>query len=246
MIAHDDELPAAARRILGEYRTERRMPPAAFDRVQRRLLRPTASMGRLAVVAAAAAAITVLALTALGDRRSTIQDAAIDPSQAADAARPAPAQGEPVAPQRTGGTVDDTGAAEFPAAPASIPTPTPTQAETSDAPAPANPPRASSHVPSPKASTTPPPSSTLAAERALLVQAQRALADGADDRVDTIVRRHAKDFPDGELRPEFAALQAMLRCRDPGQSAAAVLQAFTAAHANSPLIAAVRQVCAPR
>lgn len=243
MIADDDELPAVARRVLGEYRAERRMPPAAFARVQRRLLRPAASTGRLVVAVAAAAAITVLALTALSDRRSTVEAAAGDRSQAADAVR-SPVAGESVAPERAPEPV----VAELPVerAPAHEPVSAPVQQPTRAAPA-----RAPSHATSPKSSPTVPPATTtappssLAAERALLVRAQRALADGADDRVEAIVRQHATDFPNGELRPEFAALEAMLRCRDPGQSAAAVLAAFSATHANSPLIAAVRQVCGP-
>jgi hypothetical protein len=236
VIADDDELPAVALRVIGEYRAERRMPPAAFDRVQRRLLRPAAFLGRLAVTVAAAAAITVLALVALSDRRSAVGAAAGDPSQAADAVR-SMAPGESVAPKRA----PDPVAAELPAelAPAHESIALPVQHPTRGAPA-----LGASPAPAPRPSLTPPPS-TLAAEGALLVRAQRALADDADDRVEAIVRQHARDFPNGELRPEFAALEAMLRCRDPGQSPVAVLRAFSTTHANSPVIAAVRQVCTP-
>lgn len=238
MSAHDDELPAVARRVIDEYRAERRMPAAAFARGQRRLLRAPAFIGRLAVAvaAAAAAAITVLTLVALGDRRSAVAAATGERSQAADTVQSL-APLESVAPKRA----PDPVAAELPTepAPAHESVAVPVQQPTRGAPT-----RGSSPAPSPGPSLTPPPS-TLAAEGALLVRAQRALADDADDRVAAIVRQHAREFPNGELRPEFAALEAMLHCRDPGQSPVAVLRAFSAAYASSPLIAAVRQVCTP-
>lgn len=241
MSAQGDDLPASARRVLGEYRAVRRMPRDAFDRVQRRLLRRAAPPWSIAVVAAAAAAVTVFALSTLSGTRTVAEGGASERPLAQDAAQRDASGGELAQPQPH----RDIDAAVLPATPAPM-EPTGSADAADDRAAPNDPARSSRRPPSPTPPGSSSPPSTLAAERTLLAQAQRAVADGDHDRAAAILRRHAEQFPQGALRPEFAALDAMLRCRDPGQSQAAVLADFTAAHANSPLIAAVRRVCGDR
>jgi len=85
---------------------------------------------------------------------------------------------------------------------------------------------------------------TLAAETALLRDADRALRAG--DRGTALARldEHAARFPNGALAPERAAERLIVLC-EVGAADPASVARFLAARSGSPLAARVRRACAP-
>ncbi len=93
-----------------------------------------------------------------------------------------------------------------------------------------------------QAPVTPP--DTLAAERALVARAWRALAHGNTAEALQRVEEHARQFGDGLLVPEARAVEVIARCRQGDDARArAQAQTFHAEHPHSPLAARVDEAC---
>ncbi|MEM9460713.1 MAG: hypothetical protein AAGF11_41470 [Myxococcota bacterium] len=102
-----------------------------------------------------------------------------------------------------------------------------------------DPPRRSRvELPMPAAST-----STLAAERALVAKAWRALAQGNTAGALATAAEHARRFPEGLLTPEREAIEAITRCRRGEGDPLARAAAFHGAHPRSPLAERVDDAC---
>jgi hypothetical protein len=89
------------------------------------------------------------------------------------------------------------------------------------------------------------PPSTLAAETALLRDADRALRAGDTATALARLDEDAARFPNGVLAPERAGERLVVLCEVGAADPRAVSQ-FLAARAGSPLAARVRRACAPR
>jgi hypothetical protein len=87
--------------------------------------------------------------------------------------------------------------------------------------------------------------STLAAETALLRDADRALRAGDTATALARLDEDAARFPNGALAPERAGERLVVLCEVGAADARAVAQ-FLAARAGSPLAARVRRACAPK
>ena len=201
--------------------------------------RPSSSpWSRWAVSAALSVAIAAAVLLALrvvvgAGRRAQAQAVGVG-TQAADAAQgkadaPATERTPTKATSRTPVPNDPTTTDSVPAVPETTPVPTPKTAVTATS-----------------ASREPVPASAsqLAEETKLLVGARKALADDRfGDAVD-ITARHRTEFPEGALREEMRAIEAIASCRDgKGMTAA---HTFVKAYPSSPHAPRVRAACPTR
>jgi len=89
------------------------------------------------------------------------------------------------------------------------------------------------------------PKMDVAAESDLVGDARAALRDHEPERALSLLQRHAKEHPDGELIEERAVLEIVALC-DLGRTAAASrrARAFLRRHPSSPLAAHVLRTCA--
>lgn len=254
----DPPLPPAARALLAAYRGDRRMPRAAFARVERRLEHPAAHGMRVAVIAVAAAAVTIAALMGLQSITTPRTDAAVEHDLASDVrdAPPTPARATE-AERGHATTVGDPDERTPPVAepPSSAATLTPGASRPTGAAAstPAQRQRARPDTPDDDDARTPATggdatevASTLAIERTLLGRAQRALTAGELAAARSIADEHRRRFPGGVLRPELDAIDTVARCRGGVGEGPALASAFAATHPGSPLRATVDEACARR
>jgi hypothetical protein len=96
---------------------------------------------------------------------------------------------------------------------------------------------------SPVAGAPPPTSPDVAAELALLRQAQAALRDRRPARAYELANDHARRFPDGVLTEERAAVLAISSCELGHRDAATAKQLFLARWPRSPLVDRVDRAC---
>jgi hypothetical protein len=106
-------------------------------------------------------------------------------------------------------------------------------------------PRRPAPDPDPDPATAEPevPASTLAAERALVAEAWRALALGETSQALDTTREHARRFPTGLLAPERVAIETIAHCRQGAADGSRRATAFHRAHPRSPLAARVDEAC---
>jgi hypothetical protein len=85
--------------------------------------------------------------------------------------------------------------------------------------------------------------STLAAERALLEGAWQALAAGDRARAIAIAERHRAEYRKGQLADVREAIDAIVRCADPGTDRASVLASFERAYPHAIALQQVVDAC---
>jgi len=137
---------------------------------------------------------------------------------------------------------DDAGAPHAEATTSVEPKPTPSRSDQRPAPNRVQP--SPSRDPEPEPSAPPSPS-TLSEEQRLVGKAWSALTEGNPEGAMSVVRDHAKRFPQGILAPERDAVSAIARCRISPDASSSILAAFRRAHASSPLASRVSKACAP-
>ncbi len=230
-----------ARRVLDIWSEEHTMPPAAAARVWRRLqqteqrqfARPRAIVWALpfalaaAVLAAWWGAATMLKISRV-EPTGPAAEQAVDDLQAdrpASADTVQPARTEPVAP------------AMPPALDRPTATPPPPAAVTTARRPSARPEAA---VPAIERGATTP---TLARERDLIARAWSALVEGDLEAALRDVATHARDFPNGLLTPERAAIGVIAGCKRGDKNATVDAHRWLAAQPHSPLATRVRAAC---
>ena len=241
-------LPAHVRRMLAQYREAEDIPDDARDRIWARLQadedeallaepRTSAPPWLWPVAAIAVTVLLVWAVRSWSERAVSIAEQA-EPSEAVD--RPVAAS--------PGGSVKARPAPPRPLSPTGEPTSKP---ETLAAPPgestpPQRPAPSRTVRPKTESQAAPDPGDALAKERALVQGAWTALTAQKPQEALRRVDEHRRDFPEGLLVPERAAVEAAALCSLNPERGAELAAAFVQAHPGSPLVSRVERACAQK
>lgn len=190
--------------------------------------RTHAAVWTIGAAVALAAALLALWFGTVGDRVATRASASPDEA----------VHGVPTSPDRVAVSVAPRPPSPEPAelpelAPSARPVPTPTVTM----PTSLRPPR-------PQAPSDAPQAQDLAAEAALVAEAQAALRDGDPGRARLALEAHARRFPNGAMQPDARALAVIVACTD-GRAIAATpeVRAILDDPASAAFAARIRHAC---